>query len=126
LRLLFHPDGLRPYVGNWHDVAGHLIERLHREAATDGQSDTTTTLLNEILAYPEVPHAWHLPNWEAWQAPILTLDLAKGDLALRFFSTITTLGTPHDITLQELRLECFFPADEATEQNIKALPNLAP
>jgi transcriptional regulator with XRE-family HTH domain len=126
LRLLFHPDGLRPYIGNWYDVAGHLIERLHREAATDGQSDTTMTLLNEILAYPEVPHAWHLPNWEAWQAPVLTLDLAKGGLALRFFSTITTLGTPHDITLQDLRLECFFPADEATEQNIKALPNLAP
>jgi hypothetical protein len=47
--------------------------------------------------------------------------LSKAELTLCFFTTITTLGTPHDITLQELHLECFFPADETTEHNIEAL-----
>jgi hypothetical protein len=116
LRLLFHPDGVRPYMRNWQTVAGHLVEHLHREAIFDGQSDATMALLNELLAYPDVPRAWHLPNWEALQASVLTVEFAKGDLTLCFFTTITTLGTPHDITLQELRLECFFPADEATER----------
>jgi transcriptional regulator with XRE-family HTH domain len=121
LRLLFHPDGMRSCIRNWHEVAGHLIERVHREAILDGQSDATMTLLNELLAYPEVPRAWRLPNWEAWQAPLLTVEFAKGGCVLCFFTTITTLGTPHDITLQELRLESFFPADAATECNIQAL-----
>jgi transcriptional regulator with XRE-family HTH domain len=121
LRLLFHPQGVRPYIRNWHVVAGHLIERLHREAIIDGQSDATVALLHELLAYPDVPRAWHLPNWEASQAPVLTVELAKAELTLSFFTTLTTLGTPYDITLQELRLECFFPADATTEDHIKAL-----
>lgn len=107
LRLLFHPDGIRQFIDNWHDVAGHLIERLHREAVTDGPQSVTMELLNELLAYPDVPGNWQVPHWEAWQAPVLIIAFAKDELALRFFSTITTLGTPHDITLQELRLECF-------------------
>jgi hypothetical protein len=102
-------------------VAGHLVERLHREAILDGQSDATMALLTELLAYPDVPCAWHIPNWEALQAPVLMVELTKDELTLCFFTTITTLGTPHDITLQELRLECFFPADETTERNIEAL-----
>lgn len=121
LRLLLHPQGIRPYIRNWHAVAGHLIARLHREAIIDGQSDTTLALLNELLAYPDVPRAWHMPNWEDLQAPVLAVELTKAELTLCFFTTITTLGTPHDITLQELRLECFFPADETTERNIEAL-----
>jgi hypothetical protein len=43
------------------------------------------------------------------------LTLRKDDLALAFFTTIATVGTPQDITLQELRVECFFPADDATD-----------
>jgi hypothetical protein len=121
LRLMFHPDGMRPFVRNWPEVAGHLVERLHREAIVDGQSDATMALLHELLSYPDVPPTWRSPNWESLHAPVLTVDLAKDDLVLSFFTTITTLGTPHDITLQELRLECFFPADEATERNIEAL-----
>ena len=47
--------------------------------------------------------------------------LRKGDLTVRYFSTIATLGTPQDITLQELRVECFFPGDEATEELARRL-----
>jgi len=48
---------------------------------------------------------------------LLTVHLKRANLELQFFSTIATLGTPYDITLQELRIECLFPADETTEQN---------
>jgi hypothetical protein len=46
--------------------------------------------------------------------PLLTTFFRKGDVELRFFSTITTFGTPHDVTLEELRIECSFPVDEST------------
>lgn len=75
----------------------------------------TRRLLDELLAYPGVPARWRTPDSKAQSAPLLPLALRKGDLALRFFTTIATLGTPQDITLQELRVECFFPADGATE-----------
>lgn len=48
--------------------------------------------------------------------PLFTTVFAKDDLELRFFSTITTFGTPHDVTLDELRIECMFPAEEATAE----------
>ncbi len=121
LRLLFHPEGVRPFVGNWREVAGALIERLHREAVADGQSEATMAFLEELLGYPDVPRDWFAPNWEAWTAPILTLQLVKDDLELNFFSTITTLGTPRDVTLQELHIEHFFPADTMTERNFERL-----
>jgi transcriptional regulator with XRE-family HTH domain len=125
LRALCHPDGLRAYIQNWPTVAGWLIERAHREAAADGQSDTTMALLREVLAYPEVPRAWQVPHWEIPHEPLLTVVLVKDGRALQFFTTITTFGTPHDIALQELRLESFFPADEATERTLKAWSSVA-
>jgi hypothetical protein len=52
---------------------------------------------------------------DASTAPFLAVELAKGDLRLSFFSTLAGLGVPYDITLHELRVECFFPADAASE-----------
>jgi hypothetical protein len=85
-------------------------------------------LLDEVLAYPGVPAHWRSPDANAQSAPFLTLALHKGDVRVRFFTTIATLGTPQDITLQELLVECFFPADEATEDVARRLsrPGTAP
>jgi hypothetical protein len=75
----------------------------------------------QLLAYSGVPSGWKTPDARAQSAPLLPLSLRKGGLALRFFTTIATLGTPQDITLQELRSECFFPADEVTEEVARRL-----
>jgi hypothetical protein len=71
-------------------------------------------LLSAILAYPGVPKRWGEPNFESPQDVIIPIAVRLGDQTLRFFSTISTLGSPHDITLQELRIEAFHPADEVT------------
>jgi hypothetical protein len=102
-------------------VASWLIERLHRESVAEGQSDASLRLLKEVLSYPDVPRAWHVPHWEARQDPTLMIQLSKNDLELHFFTAITTLGTPYDITVQELHIESFFPADADTERNIEKL-----
>jgi transcriptional regulator with XRE-family HTH domain len=115
MRLMLHPDGARPYVANWEEVAEALVQRVHREAVGGVPDEETRQLLDEVLSYPGMPRRWRTPDLTSVPTPFLAVQFRKGDLALSFFSVVTTLGTPRDITLQELRIESFFPADEATE-----------
>jgi hypothetical protein len=73
-----------------------------------------------VLAYPGVPKDWHEPELEAATALVVPLELRMPQGTLRLFSTITTLGTPQDITLQELRIESFHAADEESDQLVRA------
>jgi transcriptional regulator with XRE-family HTH domain len=121
MRLMFHPRGLRPYITNWEAMAAALIQWLHRDVLSGLGGDDARRLLDELLAYPGVPPRWRTLDLDVSTAPFLSIDFAKDDLRLRFFSTLTSLGTPHDITLQEIRVEAFFPADEATEDAARRL-----
>ncbi len=86
---------------------------MQADAAADGTAETAE-LLARLLAFPGLPLLYEaLPPEEA-KAPVLTIDFRKGETAFRLFTTIATLGTPLDVTLQEIRVECFFPADEAS------------
>jgi len=113
LHMLFDPAGWRPFITNWDVVARSLISRVHREIVLE-RDPATHELLSAILAYPGVPKRWSEPNFESPQDVIIPIEMRFGDQTLRFISTIATLGSPHDITLQELRIETFHPADEAT------------
>jgi hypothetical protein len=72
--------------------------------------------LRRLLDYPGVPALLHMPSLEEPQSPVLAMHFRKGQTSLRLFTTLTTLGTPQDVTVQEIRIECFFPADAATSQ----------
>jgi transcriptional regulator with XRE-family HTH domain len=121
VRLMFDSRGLRPFVTNWEAVAEALIQRVHREAVGGATDATAAELLAEVLAYPDVPKHLRRPNLSAPSMPVVPVRFRKGDQAFNFFSTVTTLGTPQDVTLQELRIECFFPADEETAARASAL-----
>ncbi|GAB4379636.1 MAG: helix-turn-helix transcriptional regulator [Elainellaceae cyanobacterium] len=121
MRAMFHPQGFRPFVMNWDDFSGHLLQRLHREAIAEGESEQSQSLLNELMSYPGIAEIWHPSARTTQNTMLLTVHLKRGDLELEFFSTIATLGTPYDITLQELRIECLFPANDSTEHNWKQL-----
>jgi transcriptional regulator with XRE-family HTH domain len=122
IRLMFDPAGLRPWVANWEFVAEALVQRIHREALGGVPDSATVDLLEEVLAYPDVPRRWRSPDLLApFPRPYLAVQFRKGDLARDFFSTVTTLGTPLDVTLQEIRIECFFPADEQTASSVGTL-----
>jgi transcriptional regulator with XRE-family HTH domain len=114
LRLMFHPEGLRRAVANWDAVAQSLLQRLHREAVGGVLSERARTLLAEVLAYPGVPPRWSVPDLAAPITPVVPVGFRHGTEAFNFFSAVTVLGTPQDITLQELRIECFFPSDDET------------
>ncbi len=114
LKLIFDPAKVRPFVVNWDAVAEALIRRVHRETVAGAVDGKTTELLDELLRYPGVPRRAALPEVSVESPPFLPVEFRVGEATLRYFSTVTTLGTPRDITLQEIRIESFFPADAET------------
>ncbi|MDX2220699.1 MAG: helix-turn-helix transcriptional regulator [Burkholderiales bacterium] len=114
LHQFFDPADLRSAVANWEEIAGDLIHHLHLEVAASLSDVRARTLLDEVLAYPGVPSRWRNRELESAPAPLLTTVFQRGGYELRFFSTYSTFGTPHDVTLDDLRIECCFPGDDAT------------
>jgi transcriptional regulator with XRE-family HTH domain len=114
IRLIFDPDAIRPYVSNWDAAADALIQRVHREAIGGIPDPMTAALLDEALAYPGVPKEWRVPDLANPPLPVVPVTFEKAGLVLSYFSAVTTLGTPQDALLQEIRLESFFPADQST------------
>jgi transcriptional regulator with XRE-family HTH domain len=120
MRLSYHPQALRPYIVNWEATAAAFIQWLHRDLLRTGDAETRR-LLDELLSYPDVPKQWQLLDLDASTAPFLAIELKKGDVRFSFFTVLASLGTPYDITLHELRIECFFAADAATDAALRRL-----
>jgi transcriptional regulator with XRE-family HTH domain len=121
VRLVLNPDALRPMLVNWEETAQDLIRHLHDQIAASPSDDRARRLLDEVLDYPDVPERLRTREIGTPTTPLLTTIFRKGDVELRFFSTLTTFGTPHDVALEELRIECSFPADEATTTTCRAM-----
>lgn len=121
VRLLLDPHGLRPWVVNWEEVAGAMIQRLHREIAVNGGDPAAVALLEEVLASPGIPSDSRFADLGSDLAVIVPLHIRKEDLELRFFSAITTLGTALDVTLHEMVIETFLPADDETDRAMHEL-----
>lgn len=105
---------MRPYIENWCDVCRVVLARARREADAIVLAAFEAALGGGGVdcARPESPIA---------ETPALAVRLRKGDLSLSLFSMITTVGTPQDITLQELRIETLFPIDAASERTLSSL-----
>jgi transcriptional regulator with XRE-family HTH domain len=110
LRASLHPDGLAPRIANLAQWREHLLTRLGRQTAVTGDL-ALRALHDELAAYPAPPGGSEDTASSDVVVP-LRLRIPGGEL--RFFSTVTTFGTPMDITVEELSIESFFPADRAT------------
>jgi transcriptional regulator with XRE-family HTH domain len=117
LRLTLHPEGLAPRIRNLGEWRAHVLERLRVQFAASADPGVLT-LLDELWAYPAPPgpHA-RLPPSHAVATP-LVLDGPDGPLS--FISTTTVFGTPLDVTLSEIAIEAFFPADDGTARRLSA------
>jgi hypothetical protein len=111
MRVALHPDGLAPRIVNLPEWKGHLVHRLQREAQLTGDPKVAE-LLDEVVAYPGEP----APQDPGGLSLMVTLRLAAGEQGppLSFISTVTTFGTAVDVTVSELSLEAFYPADSDT------------
>jgi transcriptional regulator with XRE-family HTH domain len=112
---LVGPDVLRPYLSNWADVVSYFVGTVEADATADGSAETAA-LLERLISYPDVRAAQAEIIPPVLEGPILPMHFVKDGVRLSLFTTIATLGTPQDITLQELRIESFFPMDADTGQ----------
>jgi transcriptional regulator with XRE-family HTH domain len=119
LRVCLHPDGLAPRISNLDEYRSHLLARLSRQASVSGDADLAA-LNAELRAYPGTAQDADPSTDPADLLFVpLVLRVAEGS-ELTFFSTLATFGTALDVTLAELAIESFFPADKTTEQALRA------
>jgi len=113
LRLSLHPDGLAKQIVNLTAWRAHVLERLRQQIVASGD-DELRGLADELRGYPGPRH--NEPAADQHVVVPLVLDTPDGTLS--FISTTTVFGTPVDVTLSELALETFFPADAATADRL--------
>lgn len=114
VRATLHPEGLRPHVVNWTEVAALVFERVERAHHAHPEDQERRALFEEIRTYPEVEAL--AGGLAPGTLPMAVLHLRRGAAELRLFSLLTTVGTPLDVTAQDMAIESFFPADDATER----------
>lgn len=114
LRLMLEPGPVRAAVENWDEVAPALLERARREAVGGVMDVTTADLVQRIRTGADASAFAAAPRSIAPLMPIVDVQFAYRGTTLRWFSIISTIGTPADVTAQELRVEAFFPADGET------------
>jgi len=107
------PQPMRPKFVNWRDVAGYFIRSVRANALAEGTSETRQQL-EGLLGYPDVRAVLDTLPAASAPAPALTMEIDNGDTRMKLFTTLASLGMPLDVTAQEIRVECFFPADDAS------------
>jgi transcriptional regulator with XRE-family HTH domain len=116
LRLALHPEALAPRTVNLAEWSGHLLERLHRQCEVTADRELIR-LYQELKAYPMPARSAPLSSDNV----AIPFKLRQNGEVLSFFSTTMVFGTPVDVTLSELALETFFPADELTAQRMREM-----
>jgi transcriptional regulator with XRE-family HTH domain len=118
MRVCLHPDGLAPRITNLAEYSAHLLGRLRRQVVLS-PDPVVEQLIEELRHYPGVEDATTAVDPASMLFVPFRLCTPAGD-ELTFFSTLATFGTPLDITLEELSIESFFPADRATQAALRA------
>ncbi|KUL97290.1 XRE family transcriptional regulator [Bosea sp. WAO] len=122
LRLSLHPGGLAPAIVNFAEWRGHLIARLRQQIRATADP-VLAELLTELLSYPtpDMPQRKGKASEESEPPVVVPLQMRFGGSILSLISATTVFGTPVDVTLSELALETFFPADQATAEALRAI-----
>jgi transcriptional regulator with XRE-family HTH domain len=121
LRVILEPGPVRSRIMNWPELAPALLERARREAVGGVLDLATAELVEELRTRPDVESVVASPRATAPPSPVIDVHVAYAGSDLRFFSVVSTIGTPVDVTAQEIRVEAFFPTDDATADRWLAL-----
>lgn len=119
LRMSLHPQGLAPRIANLAQWRTHLFERVRHQIAASADP-VLAELLEELQAYP-TPEGADLHLDGEHPGVVMPFQFTTPQGVLSFISTVTVFGTPVDVTLQELAMETFFPADDFTRQVLQGL-----
>jgi transcriptional regulator with XRE-family HTH domain len=121
LQLVIEPGPVRDRVKNWDEVVPALLERARREAVGGVYDPQTAARVTMLRSRADVAPLLTDPDVGAALVPVVDLRFDVDGTELSFFSVVSTIGTPVDVTAQELRLEAFFPSDEATRDRWRAM-----
>lgn len=113
-RLTFDPAGAQPHLVNFDDVGRQLLWRIQREVLTDPDDGHLHALLDELLGMPTASLDWREVDLSVPSEPAMVLHLQRGPLELRFLTTVTAFQAPQNVAVEQLRIEHWFPYDDAT------------
>lgn len=116
---LLDDRGMKPFLEDWESIACHMLQRIYHEHLAGPFRDEPNRLLEHAIQMPGIPKNWKGHVVEHLDQPAIPFSLKLGNQRLRIFSTIATIGTPLDVTAQNLRIEHFFPMDEQTKAFLK-------
>ena len=119
LRLSLHPEGLSPRIANLPQWRAHLLERVRRQVEITADP-VLAALLKELDGYPAPRASGPVPRVD-YAYVIVPLRLRAGNTTLSLISTTTVFGTPQDVTLSELAIEAFLPADPETAEILRGM-----
>lgn len=114
-RIIFDPEGVRPFVEDWERAAATFVDRLHREALLDPTDGRLAALIEDVMAYPGVDPSWRTPDFSRPAPALLPIGFTMGGMTLRFLATVTRLSAPQSAALDDLQMEAWFALDETTE-----------
>ena len=120
-RLTFDPDGAQPWLANFHEIGRELLWRIQREVLADPDDGELQDLLDELLAMPTIDPDWRQVDLQVPSDPALVLHLRGHGLDLRFLTMITAFQAPQNVAVEHLRIETWFPYDDATDQACRQL-----
>ena len=118
-RLTFDPNGAQPHLANFDEVGRELLWRIQREVLADPDDGRMRDLLDELLAMPTVDADWRHVDLSIPSDPALILHLRHDDLDLRFLTMVTAFQAPQNVAAEQLRIETWFPYDEATAETCR-------
>lgn len=111
--MIFDPNAVKPFIGNWQEIANTTLLRLqHEQQAAPGRHDD---LLKSLARHPDFPRDPQPVDLDIRTEPFVYLDFQLGGQSLKFLTTLTSFGTPTDITAAEILIEQYYPADDFTQ-----------
>lgn len=125
-RLTFDPAGAQPYVANFDEIGRELLWRIQREVLADPDSGELQGLLDDLLEMPTVAPDWRRVDLSTPSDPALVIHLRRDDLELRFLTMVTAFQAPQNVAVEHLRIETWFPSDEATAAACRTLSAATP
>ena len=120
-RLTLDPAGAQPLLVNFDEIGRELLWRIQREVLADPDDGALRDLLDELLGLPTVDPDWRRADLSVPSDPALVLHLRRGDVELRFLTTITAFQAPQNLAVEQLRIETWFPYDDASTAFCRAL-----
>jgi len=121
IRLCLRDEGLKPWIVNWEDLLANFLARARRALLMNPRDRLLPELIREISEHPAAPDAWRQPIRSSTPDPALVMEMEKDGNRYRLFTMLAHFGAPQHVTFQELSVEIFFPADEATRDALLRL-----